>query len=426
MSGSERAGIFFPIKSIGPRANFFCDSVREIFCDCKAGFRRFWVYLPHVMMTDLPPVTLLQPSRIHFGAGCASEALAAFVRGRPRRVLLITSPSQRSPADRLAGVARAESATVEIVMGIPPEPTVACCEQLRVTAKSFSPDLVIALGGGSVLDVAKLVAALHDRSEPAGAFYGVNLLDSRRTALLCIPTTAGTGSEVSPNALLYDEAAAAKKAVISPALVPDAAIVDPELMRSLPPALTATTGIDALTHCIETFANRAAHPAVDLHALEGVRLIGTHLARAVADGSDLAARSAVALGSLYGGLGLGPVNTAGVHALAYPLGGEFRLPHGLSIALLLPHVVRFNMAAMPERHAALADALGAKSAADLPGSIERLIAACGIRVGLSHHGIPSDALPRMVDTALQVTRLLKNNPREITREDARHIYSAAF
>ena len=155
-------------------------------------------------------------------------------------------------------------------------------------------------------------------------------------------------------------------------------------------------------------------------------MIGAHLARAVADGSNLAARSAVALGSLYGGLGLGPVNTAGVHALAYPLGGEFHLPHGLSIALLLPHVVRFNLAAMPERHAALATALGAKSTADLPAALERLIAACDVRTGLSRHGIPSDALPRMVDTALQVTRLLRNNPREITRDDALRIYSAAF
>ncbi|HEY4245237.1 MAG TPA: iron-containing alcohol dehydrogenase [Lacunisphaera sp.] len=377
-------------------------------------------------MSVLPPVTLLQPPRIHFGAGCASDALATFIRGRHRRILLITSPSQRSPAERFAGVARAESASVEIVMGVPPEPTTACCEKLRAVAKAFAPDLVLALGGGSVLDVAKLVAALHDHPEAAEAFYGVNLLEGRRTALVCVPTTAGTGSEVSPNALLYDEASESKKAVISPVLVPDAAIIDPELMLALPPALTATTGIDALTHCIETFANRAAHPAVDLHALEGVRLIGANLARAVANGSDLVARSAVALGSLYGGLGLGPVNTAGVHALAYPLGGEFHFAHGLSIALLLPHVVRFNSTMMPERHAALAGALGAKSIADLPAAIERLIAACGIRAGLSHHGIPSDALPRMVDTALQVTRLLKNNPREITRDDAFAIYSTAF
>ena len=372
------------------------------------------------------PVTLRQPPQITFGAGCATPAVAAFARAGHRRVFLLTSPSVLPHATVLADALRAESTAVEIATGVPPEPTATCCEQVRAAARRFSPDLVLAVGGGSVLDVAKLVAALHARSEPVSAFYGINVLAGRRTALVCVPTTAGTGSEVSPNALLLDEAAVAKKAVISPALVPDAAIIDPSLMLSLPPALTATTGIAALTHCLATDANRAAHPAVDLHSLEGVRLIGANLACAVADGSDLAARSAVALGSLYGGLGLGPVNTAGVHALAYPLGGEFHLAHGLSIALLLPHVVRFNLPALPERHAALAAALGAASVEDLPAQLEQLIADCGIKAGLAAHGIPRDALPRIADAGLGVTRLLRNNPREITRADALRIYESAY
>jgi alcohol dehydrogenase class IV len=316
---------------------------------------------------------------------------------------------------------------VEIVTGVPPEPTTACGEQLRAQAARFAPDLVLAIGGGSVLDVAKLVAALHDHAEPLSAFYGVNVFTGqRRTALACVPTTAGTGSEVSPNALLYDESVSAKKAVISPALVPDAAIVDPQLMVSLPPALTATTGLDAITHCLEAYANKVAKPETDRYALEGVRLIGAHLPRAVANGSDLAARSAVALGSLYGGMCLGPVNTAAVHALAYPLGGEFHLAHGLSIALLLPHVVWFNLSALPERHAALAGALGAATTAELPAKLQELAVRCGVRMGMGHHGIPRDAFPRMADAALQVTRLLKNNPREVTRADALAIYAAAF
>jgi alcohol dehydrogenase class IV len=336
---------------------------------------------------------------------------------------VITSPSVQSAADRLTAPLRANGATIEVATGIPPEPTTACCEQLRARAARFAPDLVLAVGGGSVLDVAKLVAALHDRPEPASAFYGINILSGRRTALACVPTTAGTGSEVSPNALLYDESASAKKAIISPALIPDTAIVDPTLMLSLPPALTATTGLDALTHCLEAYANKAARPEIDPYALAGVRLIGAHLPRAVTDGRDLAARSAVALGSLYGGLCLGPVNTAAVHALAYPLGGEFHLAHGLSIALLLPHVVRFNAPAAPERHAALAAALGGH---DLPSRLENLLAACGVKTGLATHGIPRDAFPRMADAALQVTRLLRNNPREVTRADALAIYAAAF
>ncbi|HEX2861340.1 MAG TPA: iron-containing alcohol dehydrogenase [Lacunisphaera sp.] len=372
------------------------------------------------------PVTLRQPPQISFGAGCAAPAAAAFARAGRRRVFLLTSPAVLPHAEVLAAALRAESAVVELVTGVPPEPTATCCEQMRARAAAFAPDLVLAVGGGSVLDVAKLVAALHDRPDPVTAFYGIDVLAGRRTALVCVPTTAGTGSEVSPNALLFDEASVTKKAVISPALVPDAALIDPALMRSLPPALTATTGIDALTHCLETYANLAAHPMVDLRSLEGVRLIGAHLVRAVTDGSDLAARSAVALGSLYGGLGLGPVNTAGVHALAYPLGGEFHLPHGLSIALLLPHVVRFNLPALPERHAALAAALGCAGAADLPDCLARLVADCGIRARLSDHGIPRDALPRLADGGLAVTRLLRNNPRPVTRADALRLYESAY
>jgi alcohol dehydrogenase class IV len=292
---------------------------------------------------------------------------------------------------------------------------------------------VVAIGGGSVLDAAKIAAALHDRDEPLAHFFGSGLVPGRRTALACVPTTAGTGSEVSPNALLLDEAARAKKAIISPALVPDAAIVDPEFALDVPATVTAATGIDALAHCLEAYASLAAHPVVDLYALEGVRLIGANLARAVADGRDIVARSAVALGSLYGGLCLGPVNTNGVHALAYPLGGEFHLPHALSIALLLPHVVAFNCSALPGRHAALARALGAPAsghdadtAARLPDRLRALLAECGIPLGLSRHGIPRDALPRLADAGLQVTRLLKANPRPVSRDDARRIYEAAY
>jgi alcohol dehydrogenase class IV len=384
-------------------------------------------------LAALPSLALVQPPRIYFGPGCAFEAVTAITRCGRQRVFVVTSPSVLSAAEPLAGLLRNEGATVEIHTGVPPEPTTTCFEQLRARARAFAPDLVLAVGGGSVLDVAKLVAALHDRSEPVSQFFGIGLLSGRRTALVCVPTTAGTGSEVSPNALLFDEDAVAKKAIISPALVPDVAIVDSRLMVSLPPALTATTGIDALAHCLEAYTSRAAHPVVDLYALEGVRLIGANLAQAVANGSDLEARTAVALGSLYGGLCLGPVNTAAVHALAYPLGGEFHLAHGLSIALLLPEVVRFNVPSAPARHAALARALGAAvnlddatAANQLPDRLRALIAACEVRTGLGAHDIPRDALPRMARVALLVTRLLKNNPREVTSDDAIRIYEAAF
>lgn len=383
-------------------------------------------------MSSSASLTFLAPPRVEFGAGSAARALAAVADGHSR-VLLISTAAVRLHADRLAAPLRSAGRAVTIFEEPPAEPTVASCDDLLRRTRAAAPDLVIGLGGGSVLDVAKLAAALHEHDRSVVPFFGSGLVPPRRTRLVCIPTTAGTGSEASPNALLLDEAAKAKKAVISPALVPDVAVIDPELTLSLPSAITATTGLDALAHCLEPYASLAAHPMVDLYALEGVRLIAAHLPRAVADGGDLAARSAVALGSFYGGLCLGPVNTNGVHALAYPLGGEFHLPHALSIALMLPHVVAFNCSALPARHAALARALGAADTGDdartarlLPERLQALIAACRLPLGLSRHGIPRDALPRLAEAGLQVTRLLKANPRPVARDDALRIYEAAF
>ena len=319
-----------------------------------------------------------------------------------------------------------------MISSIAGEPTVRDFEALMEQVRGTTLDAVIGIGGGSVLDAAKLVAVLHGQAPTARDCLGIDRLPPRRCHLACLPTTAGTGSEVSPNSILLDETDDLKKGLISPWLVPDAAYVDPELMLSVPPAVTAFTGIDALVHCIEAYANRFAHPIVDLHALEGVRLISGSLRQAVQHGGDLEARSRVALGSLYGGLCLGPVNTAAVHALAYPLGGEFKIAHGLSNALLLPHVLRFNLPAAPARYAAIARALGVETGADDAETaargvdeLTRLCADCGIPRSLGDLNVPRSAIPRMADAAMTVQRLLKNNVREVTADDARRIYEEA-
>ncbi len=379
------------------------------------------------------PLTLLQPPTVVFGVGALATCAAALLQTGRRHVALVTSPSVASAAEGLAAPLRDGGITVTLVGRVPAEPDVAACERLRAELQPHAIDAVVGLGGGSVLDVAKLLAALHGRTEPVTRYFGSGLLPPRNVGLICLPTTAGTGSEVSPNAILYDETEALKKAVISPHLVPDAAYIDPQLTVSASPALTAATGVDALVHCIEAYGNRFAHPIVDGYALQGIRLIAAHLRRAVTAGSDLEARSAVALGSLYGGLCLGPVNTAAVHALAYPLGSEFRLAHGLSNALLLPHVLRFNLSAAPERYADIARAAGVTgsgSAAEIAArGVEQLAALgreCGIPAGLAAVGVPADAVPRLAKAALKVTRLLKNNPREISLADAEQIYRQAM
>jgi alcohol dehydrogenase class IV len=281
--------------------------------------------------------------------------------------------------------------------------------------------------------VAKLVAALLDGAQTIREVFGIGLVKRRASPLVCIPTTAGTGADVSPNAILLDETDRLKKGVVSPHLVADLAICDPDLTASMPPAVTAATGIDALVHCMEAYANKFAHPAVDVYALEGIRRIGRSIETAVKDGANQAARADVMLGALYGGLCLGPVNTAAVHALSYPLGGEYRIAHGVANSLLMPHVFRFNLPAMPARYADIAVALGCapgKSALETAETGLRRLAelslACGIPQRLRDVGIPEADLPRLAQEAMKVTRLLKNNPRELTAAAAEQIYRAAY
>jgi alcohol dehydrogenase class IV len=259
------------------------------------------------------------------------------------------------------------------------------------------------------------------------------LLRGRKKKLICMPATSGTGSEVSPNAILVDDADNQKKGIISPYLVPAIVYVDPLLTVSVPPGITAATGLDALTHCLEAYTNKFAQPFIDMYAFEGMRLIAAHLVQAVRNGADEEARTHVAMGSLLGGFCLGPVNTAGVHALSYPLGSTFHLAHGLSNALLLPYVMEFNLQAAPHRYADVAIALGCHSenddletAAKGIEKVRSLIQECGVPSRLRDVGIPEDAIPEMATAALKIQRLLKNNPRTITEEDAIAIYKAAY
>jgi len=297
----------------------------------------------------------------------------------------------------------------------------------------FNPDIVLGIGGGSVLDIAKLVAAQLENDQTPEEYTGIGLLKGRRKKLICMPATSGTGSEVSPNAILVDNADGQKKGIISPFLVPDLVYVDPLLTLSVPPSITAATGLDALTHCLEAYTNKFAHPFIDMYAFEGMRLIAGSLVQAVKNGADGHAREQVAMGSLLGGFCLGPVNTAAVHALSYPLGSSFHLPHGLSNALLLPYVMEFNMPSAPRRYADVAIALGCpreiSDEATAINGIEKIrsfISQCGIPAKLSEVGVPEDAIPAMAAAAMKITRLLKNNPRPVTEADAIAIYKAAY
>jgi alcohol dehydrogenase class IV len=376
-------------------------------------------------------ISLLQPPRITLGRGCEADCATDLLAAGARRALIVTSPPLVAAAQQFAA-RLAPVCEVRISDGVAAEPTIACFERVCELSIAFDCDTVVGFGGGSALDVAKLVAALGTGSQSVREVFGINLLAGRSTRLVCLPTTSGTGSEVSPNAILTDEEEQLKKGVVSPFLVPDAAYIDPLLTVSMPPTVTAFTGMDALTHCIEAYTNRYAHSAVDIYALEGIRRIASSLAAAVRNGANVDARESMCLGSVYGGLCLGPVNTAAVHALAYPLGGEFHIAHGLPNAVLLPYVMEFNLPACPERFAEVAVALGVERSGDVMetarrgvDAVRRLSRECGTDIPLTKLGIQGDVIPHLAQAAMKVTRLTRNNPRELTVETAEAIYRAA-
>lgn len=378
-------------------------------------------------------ITFLQPRRLTFGSGCLSDCIAYVAELNSPNVHVIAPPFLAATVDAIAAPLREAGCFVSVDVDVSAEPTIGIFEAATERARQVKATCVIGIGGGSALDLAKLVAAFVENDQQVQECFGIGLLKPRSCHLVCVPTTSGTGSEVSPNAILLDENAKLKKGVVSPYLVPDAAFVDPLLTRSVPGGVTAFTGLDALTHCIEAYTNKFAHPLVDIYALQGISLCSRFLVRAIHHPNDIEARENMSIASLYGGLCLGPVNTAAVHALAYPLGGEFHLPHGLSTAILLPHVFRFNAPASPHRHAAVALALGvAPGESDLETAyagaarLDQLVRECGVDAKLALQGVDPASIPDMAKFAMTITRLLKNNPREIAESDCAQIYAECF
>lgn len=383
-------------------------------------------------MNSKTTTTLLNPRKLVFGAHSFGLFIDDFLALGLKKLFLLSIADLQ--VQLLPGLSRLEAAgiLIEINNSIKKEPSFEEFEAILASARVFEADSIVGIGGGSVLDVAKLVAAQLLNTQATSEVTGIGNLKERRTYLACLPTTSGTGSEVSPNSILVDESSN-KIGVISPYLVPDAAYIDPVLTLSVPKHITASTGIDALTHCLEAYTNKFAQPMIDLIALEGIKLVSKYLRAACENGDDLEAKTQLSLASMYGGQCLGPVNTAAVHALAYPLGAKFNINHGLSIALLLPEVMEFTLIEAPERYAAVAIALGATARnSDLETAMEgvklikKLIHDCGLPATLSEVGIPIEAVPQMAVDAMKVQRLLKNNLRAVNEDDAKAIYLSAF
>ncbi|MBO3761716.1 iron-containing alcohol dehydrogenase [Ciceribacter sp. L1K22] len=367
-------------------------------------------------------ITLHQPRRLIVGAGTIDEI--GDLVGAASSVFVLATPITAGFIDRMRIRGK-----LEVFDAIPGEPDMATLDAALVSARRARPDVVIGLGGGSVLDVAKLVAVLWDSEQTLADVAGPNKVAGRNTRLVQIATTAGTGSEAGIRSLITDPVKGAKVAVESPHMIADVAVLDPELTFTVPPAVTAATGVDAMAHCVEAFTNKRAHPMIDGFARMGFRLVGRYLARAVKDGSDTEAREGMMLASFYGGICLGPVNTAAGHAIAYPLGTRLGLPHGLANAIVFPHVLAFNQPVAAEKTAEVADALGfgdIRSPEQLLDNACRFCADLNIEMALSKHGASQENLAVYASEAHANRRLMDNNPADMSVDDILGIYNASY
>ncbi|MCX5831469.1 MAG: iron-containing alcohol dehydrogenase [Deltaproteobacteria bacterium] len=316
---------------------------------------------------------------------------------------------------------------------VEPEPRLELADEGAKLALKKKCDAVIGIGGGSAMDVAKAVAVLATNKGKAADYLGLNKVPGPGLPTIMIPTTAGTGSEVTFTAVFIRKNLKKKEGMNSPYLYPDLALLDPELTLSLPPGPTATTGLDALCHAIESYTSINASPMSEMMSLEAIRLISDNLRTCVHEGGNLEAREQMLLGSLYAGLGLANAGVTAVHSLSYPLGGKYGIPHGLANTILLLPVMAFNLPAALEKFAIIAEVMG-EVTDDLPlreaaylalDAVEALIEDCGIETKLGDFDIAEEDFPELAKVAMTIARPLANNPRQVTIENAIEIYGEA-
>ncbi|MGA0597488.1 iron-containing alcohol dehydrogenase [Enterovirga sp. CN4-39] len=386
----------------------------------------------------MKPFTFQTSPNILFEPGAAGKIAETVASFGASQVMLVTDRGVRGAGlTRTAEEALAKAGlTLSVFEDVVADPPSEVVERAAAQARETGAELVLSIGGGSALDTAKLVAYLAVNDEGLDGIYGVGLAKGKRLPLVLVPTTAGTGSEVTPIAIVTTPTTE-KKGVVAPRLLPDWAILDPELTLGLPAHVTAATGIDAMVHAIEAYTSRhRKNPMSDQLARQALALLSSHIRTACRDGANLEARSAMLLGSMLAGMAFANAPVAAVHALAYPIGAIFHVPHGLSNALVLMGVMRFNLEAAEAEaaYAELAPILD-PSAAGLPRAeaasrfVESLAAICrdcGVPARLSEVGVKEADLPRLAEDAMKQTRLLVNNPREVTYADAFSIYSEAL
>ncbi|MCG6575036.1 iron-containing alcohol dehydrogenase [Pseudomonas sp. AF32] len=322
----------------------------------------------------------------------------------------------------------------EIFDRVMPDPEIAIVKDCMQAYRDGGHDGLIGLGGGSAIDIAKCVGVYAGYHGELEDMFGVDQVPRKGPPMIAIPTTAGTGSEVTNVAILSDKAAQLKKGIVSDYLLPDVALVSPQMTLTCPRGVTASSGVDALVHAIEAYLSLNASPITDALAIGAIKLITQALPKAFCNPSHLQAREDMATASLMAGMAFGNAGVGAVHALAYPLGGRFHVSHGVANALLLPYVMAWNKLACVERMRDIAEAMGVRTShlSDLEAAdeaVEAMTALCAaveIPKGLSGLGVTEDVIPSMAAEAAGIERLMRNNPRKLSTADIEKIYRAAY
>jgi len=377
--------------------------------------------------------------RIRFGCGAVSEVGEVAKKTGGKRALLVTDAvlAEMKTAERIEKLLKDAGIQTWVFSDVEPEPSVETTDAAAELAREKGCDLVVGLGGGSSMDVAKAVSVLVTNDGSAARYQGLGLVEKAGVPKIMIPTTAGTGSEVTFTSVLIRKSDGFKGGINDEKLFPDYSILDPELTVTMPPRVTAATGMDALIHALEAYVGRQASPFSDMFAEEALVRIGRWIRVAVKNGRDIEARSEMMLAALYGGIALANAGVGACHALSYPLGAVYGVGHGVGNALLIPYVARYNCQAAPERYADAAELLGylqdgsdplferAELCADV---LEELVFDLELPATLEDLdvGITPESLEGLAEKAMAVSRPMENNPREMKAEDCVNIYKEAM
>ena len=372
------------------------------------------------MLTLTSPLEMQFPSVIKFGEGTV-KTLAAWIEQKGYKAPFVVADSVNVARLEMLGLSG-----VTCFGDVVPEPDIANLK--KAVSAASGCDLVIGFGGGSAMDLAKLVAVLVDQDIELLDISGPNRAPARKVGLVQIPTTAGTGSEVGTRALVTNPDTMSKVATESVHMLADMAIIDPSMTMTVPAMVTAATGVDAMAHCVEAFTSKRSHPIIDSYALQGIELVGKYLKRAVEDGTDAEARTGLALAAFYGGVCLGPVNTTSGHAISYPLGTRYKLAHGIANALIFPHTLAANAPAVPEKTAKVCAALGfsGTTTPDVLAGARAFCESLGLDMRLRAYGVPEENLSSMAAEAHDIRRLLDWNPVDLSVSDIDAMYREAY